>query len=116
MCRALHFGYPIDTGRYIVSIPTLTHNLEYIRHVVPTDYGEFISKTSIDILLLIDNLTILEAAENLLPMDRSHTVAIIHLSNNVYTASYSFPNLILDTQFPAMKPVSQEYNNNIFGR
>ena len=48
LCKASHFGDPIDTCRYVVSISTSTHNLEYINQVSPTGYGVCISKISFD--------------------------------------------------------------------
>ena len=39
LCRATHVGDHIDTCRYIISVSTSTHILEYVAHFLPAGYS-----------------------------------------------------------------------------
>ena len=115
LCRATYFGDPIDTCRYVFTISTPTHKLQYDSHVVHTGYSNCIHNT-FDNGPTIENLIIPEDTGKTLPSNRAHIVAIIHLSNNQDIASYSSPNFILDAQLTAMESAPHEHINSIFGR
>ena len=92
-----------------------THTLDFVRNVVPIGYGTCITSPLLHIVN-INNLCIPATNHKPPPVHRAHTVAILHSSDNRIVSSYSTSNLILDTEFPAMEPPLQKYNNVVFGR
>ena len=99
----------------MISVSMSTHTLDFFRNVVPIGYGTCFTSSLLH-SVNIDNLCIPVTNHKPPPVHRAHTVVILHSSDNRIVSSYSTSNLILDTQFPAMEPALQEYNNAVFGR
>ena len=99
----------------MISASISTHTLDCVRNFVHIGYGTCITSSSPHVVN-IDNLCIPATDLKPLIVHKLHTVANLYSSDDKNVNSYSTSNLVLDTEFPAMEPALQEYNNVIFGR
>ena len=113
-CRATHFGDPIDTCRYIVSISATSQTLEYVTHTIPIGCQKCLDTNIVEPVTL-KNLPSIAPTKHVIREDRAYPVCVVYRSNNHDLASYSASNLILGPNYPALEPAPAEYANNIFG-
>lgn len=115
LCQVSQFENKLDSYKYRITVSTSHQQLQFIGDAKRAGCQDCLTNNT-TITIAVENISLSTANGTIQPVNKAHTVAIVHPSENVDISTFAAYNLILDPQFLAMEPSPRENSNRIFNR